>query len=305
MNATGVLAPAPGEALVVAVDTLVEAVHFPTGTPAADVGHKALAVNLSDLAAIGARPLAYSLSLALPASEPTWLADFDRGMGELAARVGVRRLATARLFGRRVVTVEVYGSVPPGTALRRSGARAGDGIFVSGTLGDAALALEALIGRRTLPADTLAAVSERLARPVARLDLGLALRGLASAAIDVSDGLASDLGHVLEASGVGATVELAALPLSPALAAAVEREDAWSLALAGGDDYELCFTAPAAREAQLFALGRRLGCPVSRVGTVEATAGLRCRDPSGRTRPAPVGYQHFADRDDPPAPRTA
>jgi thiamine-monophosphate kinase len=279
---------------VVAVDTLVAGVHFPDQAGAEDVGHKALAVNLSDLAAMGAAPLGYGVALTLSAADPAWLEGFGDGLSALARTHGIPRIAARRGLGPLAVTVEAYGSVPAGAALRRSGARPGDAVYATGTLGDAALALAALQGRVRLPPPALAEVAPRLHRPQPRVAIGQGLRGLASAAIDVSDGLAADLGHVLAASGVGARLELARLPLSAALAGALEPGAAWALALGGGDDYELCFTAAPSLEAQLRAAAARTGCPVTRIGRIEAEPGLRCLDPAGRAHPAPRGFDHFA-----------
>jgi thiamine-monophosphate kinase len=267
-------------------------VHFPAATAPGDVGYKALAVNLSDLAAMAATPIGYSVVLATPTADPAWLAAFVAGLEGLAAELGVRPVAARRDPGPLAVTIEVYGSVPAGAALRRAGARPGDGVYVTGTLGDAALALAATLEGRPLPPGALTGIERRLARPAPRVAAGLALRGVASAAIDVSDGLAADLGHVLAASGVGATVELGRLPLSPTLAGALAPAEARALALTGGDDYELCFTAPPDRAARADTLP--LGCPVTRIGTIEAEPGLRCRDEAGRlVQPGRAGYQHF------------
>jgi len=290
----GTLEVPGGEALVVAVDTLVAGVHFPSSATAEDVGHKALAVNLSDLGAMGAAPVGYSVALTLPEPDPAWLEGFCRGLTALAQTFRARQVAARRTQGPLAVTVEVYGRVPAGEALRRSGARPGDAVYVSGTIGDAALALAALQGRVVLPALDLARVEPRLHRPWPHIDLGQALRGRASAAIDLSDGLGADLGHVLAASGVGATLQLGRLPLSAELTRALPPAAAWSMALGGGDDYELCFTVPPAREAAVQEAAAQLPLRVTRIGQVDVAAGLRCVDPDGAPRPAPPGYDHFA-----------
>ncbi len=308
----------PGAALVVAVDTLVAGVHFPLDTRPADVGHKALAVNLSDLAAMGATPVACSVALSLPGSDgtdtaprrdaasvggpaasaapaaPDWAPAFLQGLADLARRHGVATSAHHQVEAALRVTVEVYGHVPPGTATLRRGARPGDGVYVSGTVGDAGLALEALVRGRRLAAQVLEAVRPRLDRPEPRVTLGLALRGLASAAIDVSDGLAADLGHVLTASGVGAEIEAARLPLSAALREALDPTTAWRLALAGGDDYELAFTVPRQREDEVERASRAAGVPVTRIGRIVDTPGLTCLTPDRSRLPLPPGYEHFA-----------
>lgn len=303
----------PGAALVVAVDTLVAGVHFPLDTRPEDVGHKALAVNLSDLAAMGATPTACSVALSLPGpgSEetgvrpdassagiaeppvPDWAGAFLEGLTDLARRHGVTLAALHRVEAPLRVTVEVYGHVPAGAATLRRGARPGDGVYVSGTVGDAGLALEALVGGKALPLATLEAVRTRLDRPEPRVTLGLALRGLASAAIDVSDGLAADLGHVLDASGVGAEIEAARLPLSAAVREAVDLPTAWRLALAGGDDYELAFTVPPQREDEVEFASRATGVQVTRIGRVVDRPGLACLTPDHSPFPIPRGYEHF------------
>ena len=284
----------PGEVLLIAVDTLVAGVHFPLETPAEDVGYKALAVNLSDLAAMAATPFAYSTAICLPSADDAWTAAFEAGLAGLAEAFRLAPVARSRSPGPLTVTVEVYGHAPPGAVLRRGGARPGDTLYVTGSLGDAALALEALQGRRVLPREVLAAARARLDRPAPRVAVGLALRGIATAAIDVSDGLAADLGHVLAASGVGATLEAPRLPLSEGLRGALDPATATRLALGGGDDYEICFTAPAATAAEIDRLARDLGCPVARIGTIEARQGLRCVAADGTPMPIPAGYQHFA-----------
>ena len=288
----GTVGVPPGAALVVAVDTLVAGVHFPLETAAAAVGHKALAVNLSDLAAMGASPLACSVALSLPASAP-WLEEFHRGLQTLADRYGVRRVAEHHVEGPVRATVEVYGHVPQHAAILRRGAQPGDELYVSGTLGDAAFALEILWGRHPLAPAVLARVRDRLDRPEPRVALGLALRGLASAAIDVSDGLIPDLRHVLAASRVGAVVEAACLPLSETLRAALDPVSGWRLALGGGDDYELLFTAPAGRRDEVSRAAHKAGVLVTRIGRIVATPGLACHGPDGAPVALPHGYEHF------------
>jgi len=279
--------------LVIAVDTMVAGVHFPFGTGAAALGHKLLAVNLSDLAAMGAAPWRAAASLALRSENEAWLADLERGLAALAAEHGVELALVEIARGPLVLTLQAYGLVPPGRALTRAGAAAGDDLFVTGTLGDAGLALEAARGRLSLSGPEREHAFARLERPTPRVAAGLALRGLAGAAIDVSDGLAADLGHLLAASGLGATVELGRLPLSPALAATLERERAWHLALSAGDDYELVFTARRAARAAIEAGLAGAATPVTRIGRVEAEPGLRLRRPDGSSLSPPDGYRHF------------
>ena len=286
---------APGHEAVVAIDTLVEDVHFAAQTRAVDVGFKAMAVNLSDLAAMAAEPLAARIALTLPWDDGeharTWLEQFERGVALLARRHGVRAAAPACTRGHLSATVEAIGSVPRGTAMRRAGAAPGDLVAVTGTLGDAGLALAPECAE--LEPEARRAVRTRLERPEPRIDAGLALRGLASAAIDVSDGLCADLGHVLAASAVGAELDVECLPLSPVLADAVAPPRAWSLALASGDDYELCFTIAPQRFAEAETRLAAAGCPVTRIGRVVAGEGLIVRLADGRTFEAAGGYRHF------------
>ncbi|HKK05699.1 MAG TPA: thiamine-phosphate kinase [Gammaproteobacteria bacterium] len=285
----------PDQDLVLAVDTLVSGVHFPTDTAPEDIGYKALAVNLSDLAAMGAVPAWFSLALTLPEADEEWLAGFAGGLFELADAHGLALIGGDTTRGPLTVTVQVAGFVPSGSALHRAGARPGDIVCVTGTLGDAALGLQVVQGRLDRgPQDNLY-LRQRLNRPIPRVSAGRALRERAHAGIDISDGLAADLGHLLEAGGVGVRLELDALPLSDAfrryLADAPESEQALALALTGGDDYELCVClAPEAYESL-----PALDVPLTRVGTVEAAAGLRCVDGAGRELAvASGGYRHFA-----------
>ncbi len=271
-----VIAPSSGMHLAVSTDTLVEGRHFlPTVDPAR-LGHKSLAVNLSDLAACGARPLAFTLALTLPRVDEAWLAGFAAGLLALADEHDCELIGGDTTAGPLAIGITAMGEVPPGAALLRDGARAGDDLWVSGMPGLARLALEAFRGglMPPLPADAFEAARLAMERPQPRIALGLALRGVASAAIDVSDGLLGDLGHVLRRSQVGAVVALAALPVSPWLAA---RNPATRLdcILAGGDDYELVFTAPASRRAQVASASRDAGVAVTRIGRIEHGAGVR------------------------------
>ena len=293
------IAPSPGFEIAATADMLVEGRHFFAGAEAEALGHKTLAVNLSDLAAMGAMPRWALLALALPAVDEGWLAAFARGFFALADAHGVDLVGGDTTRGPRNLCVTVFGEVPAGKALRRSGAKGGDSIWVSGKLGDAALALAHRLGRVRLEGAELAGCDSALTRPAPRVTLGLALRGIASAVIDVSDGLVGDLGHVLDASRIGATVDIDALPRSPAMArqlAGAQREIALQCLLAGGDDYELCFTAPRARDAAIAALGARLGLPLTRIGIATAQhRGLEVRDASGASlEPLPRAFDHFA-----------
>ena len=279
---TRVWRPEDPGAVAIALDTLVAGVHFRADAAPRAIGHKALAVNLSDLAAMGARPRCALAYVAHPDPPASWEDDLAAGLEGLAARFGVRVNREPVRRAPLLVAVEVTGTFPDSRPpLRRSGARPGDGIYVTGTLGDAAGALGGA-----------AALADRLDLPEPRVPAGLALRGIATSAIDVSDGLCADLGHVLAASGVGASLDTACLPLSAELLAACGRERATDLALAGGDDYELAFTVPPERERLL--AEATLAVPISRIGVVERRLGLRCLDPDGFTRPVPAGYEHFA-----------
>ncbi|MFN2309525.1 MAG: thiamine-phosphate kinase [Gammaproteobacteria bacterium] len=286
-----------GQQLVVAADTLVAGVHFPVSADAADIGHKALAVNLSDLAAMGARPAWATLALTLPAADAAWLEPFARGLFALADRAGVALVGGDTTRGPLTITLQMLGWVPKGAALRRAGARPGDPIYVSGSLGDAALALRLLSGELTAGDEARAQIEARLHRPEPRLALGERLRGVASAAIDISDGLLADLGHLLDASGVGATLWADRLPRSAAFRSVVPgpQMPAWfELPLAGGDDYELCFTVPLSQVPVLTSLADELGLPLTAIGEIQAEPGLRCLGDDGRdVATARRGYEHF------------
>jgi len=291
------LAPAAGMQLAVSSDMLVEGRHFLSTVEPARLGHKALAVNLSDLAACGARPLAFTLALSLPAVDEAWLAGFSRGLYALADAHGCELVGGDTTRGPLNLCITVFGEVPAGAALLRSGARAGDDVWVSGTLGGARLALEVFRGSLALPAEAFELARGRMEQPTPRVALGLALRGIATAAVDLSDGLAGDLGHVLRASGVGACLDAdaAAGLLAIGAAAGLDLATRRACTLAGGDDYELAFTAPASARAAVEQAGRASATPVTRVGAIEAEAGLRLVDAQG----APVtqhvaSFDHFA-----------
>ena len=286
------LAPAPGMQLAVSSDMLVEGRHFLPGADPRRLGHKCLAVNLSDLAACGARPLAFTLALALPEADEVWLAPFSEGLLALADAHGCELVGGDTTRGPLNLCLTVFGEVPAGQALLRSGARDGDDLYVSGTLGDARLALQALRGDVQVTASVLAAARERLDRPTPRVALGLALRGLATSAIDISDGLLGDLGHVLRASGVGATVDADVVANLLAAGDAVGPELRRAYTLAGGDDYELAFTAPPAAREAVRAAAAQADTRVTRIGQIEAARGLRRVDAHGQSVPG-----HFASFD--------
>ena len=287
------LRPTPGCELVACVDTLVGGVHFLPDVAPERLGHKALAVNLSDLAAMGARPRWVLLALTLPDADAAWLRGFATGLGVLARRYDMALVGGDTCRGPLSVSVTLLGEIPEGQGVLRSGAQSGDGIYVSGTLGDAAAGLQALTQGRSLPPTDWAVLRERLERPTPRVEIGLALRGLATAAIDLSDGLAADLGHLLEASGCGAHVHAEALPLSATLLRNWGAQEARALAFNAGDDYELCFTLPTEQEPQLRARLATLACPVTRIGVITSESGLTMRDAAGRALPIPAGYAHF------------
>lgn len=290
-----------GEQLAVTVDTLVEGVHFLPGCDPESLGHKALAVNLSDLAAMGARPAWATLALTLPAADPEWLSGFSSGLGSLARRFAVQLIGGDTTSGPLGITVQVQGFVPAGEALRRDAAAAGDLIAVTGTLGDAGLALRQR--QAGLPPGRL---DRRLDRPTPRVEAGLALRGIARAAIDVSDGLLADLGHICRASGVGASLELSALPLSPQVQAQVKASGDWTLPLSSGDDYELCVTIPASHWKRAVEETAAAGVELTRIGVIETETGIRCRNGKGvMVEAGNAGYQHFAASPDEPGDRDA
>jgi thiamine-monophosphate kinase len=276
---------------------LVGGRHFFADADPETVGHKALAVNLSDIAAMGATPKWALLALALPDDDPAWLAGFARGLTALADAHGVELVGGDTTRGPLNLCLTILGEIPAGQAITRAGAQAGDDIYVSGQLGDAALAVAAQTGRIGLDPAVLAACRVRLDRPVPRLELGTRLRGVANAMLDVSDGLTGDLGHILEMSKVGAVVDLAAVPCSPWLAsrlAGADRAVALQCLLAGGDDYELCFTAAPGAAARIAAIAGETGLPLARIGTITAAGGLVVRDERGAAIVPPRAYDHFA-----------
>ncbi|HQY50219.1 MAG TPA: thiamine-phosphate kinase [Thermomonas sp.] len=290
------LAPPPGMQLAVTMDTLNSGVHFPPETAPFDIGWKALAVNLSDLAAMGAQPAWCTLSLSLPEASEDFIDGFSDGFLRLAQQHDVALIGGDTTRGPLSISVTAHGLIEPGSALRRAGAQVGDEIWVSGTLGDAAGALrqwqqQAKGGQSGFflksHSDPLFA---RLNRPTPRVALGRALRGVASSCIDISDGLLADLSHICRASGVAAQLDAQALPSSEALRQAFDTATRLALQASGGDDYELCFTAPAAQRAVLHALSQTLNLPLAKIGEIVAGADVRCEGASVTAG----GYQHFA-----------
>jgi thiamine-monophosphate kinase len=288
------LAPPRGHEVVVTTDTLIAGRHFPDDTDPQAVGWKALAVNLSDLAAMGAEPRWFTLALTLRMADPEWLAGFAAGLGAMAREAGVALVGGDTTQGALSITITAMGTVPAGKAVRRSGARAGDAICVTGTLGDAALALRLLGeggGRGEARSADLEHLRARLHRPVPRVAVGAALRDIAHAAIDLSDGLAGDLAHILDASGAGAEIRAAKLPMSPAFKALSDPEDRLELQVAGGDDYELCVCLPPDGVAKL---RQRLDVSLTEIGRVVKGKGLVVVDAKGKKRAIePFGYRHF------------
>ena len=297
-----IINPSPDMQLAISSDMLVEGRHFFHDVSPYSLGHKALAVNLSDLAACGATPVAFTLALALPSINETWLQEFSRGLWALADAHGCELIGGDTTQGPLTICITVFGEVPRGQALLRSGAQVGDDVYVSGTLGDARLALDALQGRIQLPPDVLAAARLRLELPTPRVALGTALRSIATSAIDISDGLAGDLGHILKASGVGARVNA---DITINLIAACARVD-WArgqfdtekqleTVFSGGDDYELAFTAPPAARQAVQAASASSQTPVTRIGVIEMQPGLRLVDGGGNPVTTPFkSFDHFA-----------
>lgn len=288
-----VLAPPPGKHLVVTTDTLVEGVHFFPDANPIDVGHKALAVNLSDLAAMGAEPAWFLLNIVLPTPDESWVRGFCQGLFALAGAHGVQLVGGNTSRGPRTIAIEAHGFVPEGEAVRRDGAEPGDSIYVTGELGDAALALRHRLGERTLPNADYEAIRARAERPTPRVREGMLLRRFATSAIDISDGLIADLGHILDASGVGALVVRDRVPISDTYRTHLPQAG-WDLALAGGDDYELCFTVPARHDVEFSRWQSKFGCRATCIGEIVSGPGLQIIDAAGNPyRPATSGYEHF------------
>ena len=296
------LQPAPGMQLAISSDMLVEGRHFFADVDPRALGHKALAVNLSDLAACGATPLAFTLALALPNINNAWLQGFSSGLWALAEQHGCELVGGDTTQGPLNICITVFGEVLRGQALLRSGACVGDDLYVSGTLGDARLALEALLGNISLSAEALARARTRLEQPTPRVALGRALRGIATAAIDISDGLTGDLAHLLKASGVGARIDtsvainlIAASAYKTCASGLFDTQTTLAYVLAGGDDYELAFTAPVARRPAVEAAAFASQTPVTRIGRIEQATGLRLVDAHGQLVAGQFrSFDHFA-----------
>jgi thiamine-monophosphate kinase len=278
-----VLQPEPGRELITVIDTLVETVHFPADISPADLGYRCVAVNLSDIAAMGGRPLWMTLALTIPASNDEWLSGFASGLHEAAAEHDVSLVGGDTTRGDAIViSVQISGDVAEGAAVHRSGACSGDTIYVTGTLGDAGAGLALLSAGNS---DEF--LLQRFLRPTARVSAGLALPGLASSAIDISDGLLGDLQKLLDASDVGGEIQLDALPTSDAFRAAFDKKSQRRFALTAGDDYELCFTSSREVPSELG------GVPVTAIGTITDGHSLICRDHDEIVEIADSGYRHF------------
>ncbi len=275
-------------------DVLVAGVHFFADADPVSIGHKSLAVNLSDLAAMGAEPAWFLLDLTMPSVDVPWVQRFAEGAFGVARRFNVQLIGGDMSRGPLAIGITAIGLVPEGGAILRSDARPGDQIYVTGDVGDAALSLMQHRGELKLSVAESAAITDRLARPMPRVDEGLALRGIASSAIDLSDGLLADLGHVLEASAVGARLELARVPLSSVYRARLA-EIGWEGAIANGDDYELCFTVPPERIPDLERMAAERRFVITRIGEITEDRELDVRDPAGKPyRPRALGHDHFA-----------
>ena len=295
------VSPPAGSSLVVSTDTLISGVHFPEDTDAHAIGYKALAVNLSDMAAMGAKPAWISLAISLPQKDDAWLARFSRGLFELAQEFNVQLIGGDTTRGPLSMSVQIMGFVPEGQALKRSGAQPGDAVFLTGSIGDAGLGL--LLkqglgqGLKQAASDSSEFLVKRLEYPTPRIAAGLALRALATSAIDISDGLAADLGHVLTASGVGASIDITRLPLSSAFLSLVTADD-WQSAVSAGDDYELCFTAPMAQQANVLERLQAAACPCVRIGEITAQSGLHWYDAENNEQLiGQTGFDHFKGSD--------
>jgi thiamine-monophosphate kinase len=287
------LAPTAAMQQAISSDMLVEGRHFFPDADPYQLGHKCLAVNLSDLAAMGATPVAFTLALALPAANADWLAPFSAGLLALADQHDCALIGGDTTKGPLTICITVFGEVAPGQALRRDAAQAGDDIWISGTLGDARLALAGCRHEVALNEADQATAATRLHTPTPRVALGLALHGIAHAAIDISDGLSGDLGHILERSGLGATLDVDALPAGPALSRQSQQLRR-RFALAGGDDYELCFTAPASMRDAVVVAAHSAATAVTRVGRIDAKPGLRLVDAGGTAlNLAAASFDHF------------
>lgn len=282
-----------GADLVAAVDTIVESRHFPAGGDPRSIGHRSLAVNLSDLAAMGAKPAWATLALTMPQADAEWLEGFSRGLLELADRQGVALVGGDTTRGPLTISIQLLGFLPRGEALRRDGAKEGDLLAVTGTLGDAGAGLALVQGRATASADHAEELIRRFEYPTPRVEFGLAARGIATGAMDISDGLTGDLPKFAAASGLAAHVDVERLPMSPALRASASPEQARDWALAAGDDYELLVAVPRERFQELALAAARTGCSLTAIGDLKAGSGVTWSSNGRAFTPADAGFDHF------------
>ena len=280
--------------LAVSMDTLVESVHFPVKADPHLVAYRALAVSLSDLAAMGAKPLGFTLGLTLPLAKESWLTSFSKGLKECAMKYHCPLLGGDTTKGPLTITIQVHGLVRKDQAMTRSGARPGDKIFVTGSLGVAALAIRVLQEKQTNSADDRALMETAFYRPLPRIEIGMKAAGIVTAGIDISDGLLADLGHICERSNTGADITLASIPLYAPLARDLSAQEALTLALTGGDDYELLLTASSDNEQALLAIGQEHDVPILCIGEITKDRNIRCLDSDGNDiNFIESGYQHF------------
>jgi len=280
--------------LVLSMDTLLEGTHFPAEATPSDIGHKVLAVNLSDMAAMGAIPKWVLLSISLPENDEAWLKEFASGFLELARQHSVSLIGGDMSRGPLSITLQIQGLVPTDTALKRDGAEIGDLIYVAGALGDAGVGLDIIKGKLSLESKYETYFVNCLNRPEIYIDAGIRLRDIASSAIDISDGLMADLGHILDASHIGAEIEAKKIPLSEAMQQCIDEKTAWNYALTSGDDYKLCFTASAAHHDRIINTFNELNIPVSCIGEIKGETGLRLKIPEGTCfEPSGSSYRHF------------
>lgn len=288
-----IVAPAVNKSIAISCDTLVENVHFFPDMPAKELGYKSLAVNLSDLASMGAEPAWMTLALTLPEVDEQWLADFSEGLFEIAEYYGVALIGGDTTRGPRSITVTINGQVPQDTGLTRSGANNGDWIYVTGTLGDSALGLDILRGKVNLENADRDYLIGRHYRPTPRVLAGQSLRMLASSAIDISDGIMSDLQHIIKGSQVGAVINVERLPLSDELKRSVDLETALSYALTGGEDYELLFTVPESQKGALEMALVETGVRFTQIGQICTGGQLKLLQDNQPFEPSNLGFEHF------------
>jgi len=291
-----ILRPKPNELLAVSIDTSVEGVHFPVNTPAQCIGHKTLAVSLSDMAAIGADPQWVTLAITLPTADESWIANYCQGFFNLANRYNVQLVGGDLSKGNLTITTQLHGSIPQEDILKRSGANIGDLIYVTGTIGAAGLGLLIKQQSINIPSELKEETPNyihKLECPEPRIEVGLALRGIATAVIDVSDGLAADLGHILKASKVGAQINLENLPVSKGFNLLKDQLNQWQHALTAGDDYELCFTAPVSHQEKIAAIAIKTHTPINQIGIITESTSLQCVDNGELISLELKGFEHF------------